>query len=85
MALRQLGRQLPVLAELVQRAPIAASLQPCCSRYCADKADPKPQAEQNNKVEKEEWTEVVHQETGQTYYWNQKTGASEHDCSCQAP
>ena len=53
-----------------------------CSGYrhyadAAEKTSTKTEAPAPEHSPENEWTEVVDQGTGQTYYWNEKTGENE--------
>lgn len=43
---------------------------------------PAEDQQSGSKTAEQEWTEVIDEQSGQTYYWNQKTGVSRVVCSC---
>lgn len=77
MALRQLGKHLPRVAHCGDRHSAASPLAQSCSGRCSSSSAPDKPSEdaKMDKVSADEWVEVIHQESGKPYFWNQRTGA----------
>lgn len=71
-AIKGFGLHIPVkAAPAMSPSPIVRHLLPSLtSQYSTEKQT----ADAKSVTQEDDWTEVVHQETGQIYYWNQRTG-----------
>jgi hypothetical protein len=61
-----------------QQAFAGISDKPSTLQTTKQQADSKDRHNNTGSEGSEEWTEVIHEKSGQTYYWNQKTGEMQH-------
>lgn len=82
MALAKHRSILPCMLQYVRNQPQQAfagiSDKPTTLQTTEPQADAHDKHSSRGAERSEEWTEVVHEQTGQTYYWNQKTGERQH-------